>query len=205
MLPLIHEAFINFCKKKKFLIPFLDNKDEDDNSVIGDITTLTSITIELGDEVQTDTQNKKGKWTRWMLQLKRVRQIRRETQTREKIKLLSLITALSVLHSLEGHLEPKEASIYATVTDMNMQVEDNNNTHNKQEDDDDSNNTLLMGLAIGERENISEFNIIDDVVERTKSLTLIVHQPNESDDHTVILGFTIDVPQNNKDYGPEHA
>eukprot|EP00957_Ditylum_brightwellii_P202465 15330273-Ditylum_brightwellii.AAC.1 len=59
MLP-IHEALTNFCKEK-ILLPFLDDMDDNDNSIISDITTLTGMTIGLGDKVQTKTDNRRGK------------------------------------------------------------------------------------------------------------------------------------------------
>eukprot|EP00957_Ditylum_brightwellii_P155244 11818515-Ditylum_brightwellii.AAC.1 len=59
MLPAIHEALVIFCKEKKILLSFLEDEVDDNNSVISDITTLTGMTIELGDEDNADTNSSK--------------------------------------------------------------------------------------------------------------------------------------------------
>eukprot|EP00957_Ditylum_brightwellii_P139873 10658756-Ditylum_brightwellii.AAC.1 len=57
MLHAIYEASVTFCKEKKILLPFLDDEVDDNNSVISDITTLTGMNIELGDEDNADTNS----------------------------------------------------------------------------------------------------------------------------------------------------
>eukprot|EP00957_Ditylum_brightwellii_P120457 9190595-Ditylum_brightwellii.AAC.1 len=72
MLPLILDNLVRFCKDKDILLPFLKENNNDGDSVMSDLTTLTGMTIDVGesgdqrvykkdrDEGNTNTNDKKG-------------------------------------------------------------------------------------------------------------------------------------------------
>eukprot|EP00957_Ditylum_brightwellii_P061846 4693527-Ditylum_brightwellii.AAC.2 len=49
MLPLIRDNLARFCKEKDILLPFLQEKDNDGDSVMTDLTTSKGMTIDVGE------------------------------------------------------------------------------------------------------------------------------------------------------------
>eukprot|EP00957_Ditylum_brightwellii_P200313 15271596-Ditylum_brightwellii.AAC.1 len=72
MLPLILDNLVRFCKDKNILLPFLQENNNDVDSVMSNLTTLTGMTIDIGesgdqrvykmdrDEGNTNTIDKEG-------------------------------------------------------------------------------------------------------------------------------------------------
>eukprot|EP00957_Ditylum_brightwellii_P193315 14718778-Ditylum_brightwellii.AAC.1 len=48
MLPLILDTLVKFCRENQILLPFLQQKNDDDISVLSNITTLTGMAIKVG-------------------------------------------------------------------------------------------------------------------------------------------------------------
>eukprot|EP00957_Ditylum_brightwellii_P059884 4546150-Ditylum_brightwellii.AAC.1 len=49
MLPLILDNLVRFCNDKDICHPFLQEKDNDGDSVMRDLTTLTGMIIDIGE------------------------------------------------------------------------------------------------------------------------------------------------------------
>eukprot|EP00957_Ditylum_brightwellii_P077006 5852519-Ditylum_brightwellii.AAC.1 len=190
MLPLILDNLVRFCKDKDTLLPFLQENDNDGNSVMSNLTTLTGMTIDMSesgdqrvykkdrDEGNTNTNNKKGGETN------------KENIINQKGKTVTK----------NNNNDEVSVSTILTGVDMNESPPVTNQSANTGSDSDDaSHNTTLTGLTMeGE---VNKEGIVNKNHPETRANT---HLPdignssgNNTSQNTAVMGLTMEGNTNN--------
>eukprot|EP00957_Ditylum_brightwellii_P111530 8507043-Ditylum_brightwellii.AAC.1 len=216
MLPLILNNLVRFCKDKKILLPFLQEKNNDDNSVMSDLTTLTGMTIDIGesgdqrvyntdrDEGDTVMVNNNNDEAPVNTILTGVDMNESPLVTNQSANTGSGDDAASHNTILTGLTIEGEANQKGNVnknhpkTRANMHLPDIDNSGG----DDTSQNTAATGLMMEGNTN-NDTLTITNIVEGASNLNLDSKTINGDDDDTVLSGLTIEddpkIQDNNED------